>query len=693
MQHLKWLGLWSLVILLLLSCSSPQEKRDKFLSRGQQLEKQNELIKARLEYKNAIQVDPNCVECYKRLAKVELKLKNLKGAYSAYMQALEISPEDLDLQLAVGNLLLLGRAPEKAEQKARLILEKQPDKHDALALLALSLANQKDKEKQAIKELAKFRELEPRKGLGYVVAARLLMKENAFSKAEALLTQGLKNVENKAQILETLVPLYIKQGKIQKALEAAKKLAKLQKDRPESYLRLALLYASTGDLEAAQTQIDKALSLRPDDPKLIVSVSEFWLKNKRPGKAEKLLEESLGRHPEYLSIRTALARLYTLKGQAQKALSLLDEVKQEKLSDKDKLFLQNEKAAVLFALGKWDKAEELVDRVLKDNPKDLKALSIKARISLLERKATPAISALRTLVSEQPENVGYRLLLARAHFLADEKKLAEEQLKEAVKLSPKNVLVRKALIDFYLREQQLKKARKALEEAFKAVPDSPVLYLIKGQIAWFEKDLSTAEQAFRKAIDQAPEWLLPYKYLSSLLVSTGKVREAENDIKEAIAKHKKASNLQILLATIYELTGQKKKAVSIYEKLIKSFPDSPIICNNLAYFYAEIYNDKEHLTRALSLIKKAKEKAPDSPSILDTEAWILYKMGQYQKALEVINQAFVKEQTMPVFLYHKGLILKSLGKKEQAREVLSQALKTKEPFAERKACEQALREL
>ena len=47
-----------LCVLLVAACSSPEQKKAKFLNKGQTLFEKGDLVEARLELKNAIQIDP-----------------------------------------------------------------------------------------------------------------------------------------------------------------------------------------------------------------------------------------------------------------------------------------------------------------------------------------------------------------------------------------------------------------------------------------------------------------------------------------------------------------------------------------------------------------------------------------------------------------------------------------------------------
>ena len=60
------------------ACSSREQKRDEFYNKGLELYEKSDYMRARLEFKNARQIDPKFPKTYLMLAKCEFHLKNIK---------------------------------------------------------------------------------------------------------------------------------------------------------------------------------------------------------------------------------------------------------------------------------------------------------------------------------------------------------------------------------------------------------------------------------------------------------------------------------------------------------------------------------------------------------------------------------------------------------------------------------------
>lgn len=107
---------WMLVMLLAVSlcaCSSMEEKRDKFLASGQGLYQEGDYVRARLQFQNALQIDPKFGVAQLWLGKTELKLQNPRGAYGALNKAVELNPQLTEAHVLLGDILLMAKQLDK----------------------------------------------------------------------------------------------------------------------------------------------------------------------------------------------------------------------------------------------------------------------------------------------------------------------------------------------------------------------------------------------------------------------------------------------------------------------------------------------------------------------------------------------------------------------------------------------------
>ena len=131
------------------------------------------------------------------------------------------------------------------------------------------------------------------------------------------------------------------------------------------------------------------------------------------------------------------------------------------------------------------------------------------------------------------------------------------------------------------------------------------------------------------------------------------------------------------LASALRDVGELDKSERAFERSLKAVEDAYVL-NNHAYYLAGRYTaekGKQRLERALECSSRANELMPEEGNFMDTQAYVLFKLGRYQEGLEWILRA--QQHGMAgdaVALEHEGDIRWALGDKDAAREVWRQAL-------------------
>src|SRR5512141_1605465 len=127
----RFSGLLLLACFLLVACGGPEAKKAKFLKRGKEYYAKGDFVRAGLEFKNAIQIDPKYAEAYYRLGLSQLSRADIRGAYGSLSRATDLDPKLLTAQFQLGKLLLIVGQRDRAMEKAELILKSAPDDVDA----------------------------------------------------------------------------------------------------------------------------------------------------------------------------------------------------------------------------------------------------------------------------------------------------------------------------------------------------------------------------------------------------------------------------------------------------------------------------------------------------------------------------------------------------------------------------------
>src|SRR3990167_7614135 len=87
------------MVITLISCSSPEEKKVKHMQRGLKYYNDSKYNEAIIEFKNALQITPRDGDAHYRLGLAyikSVKIQNIQNAYKEFNQAVELNPDTMD---------------------------------------------------------------------------------------------------------------------------------------------------------------------------------------------------------------------------------------------------------------------------------------------------------------------------------------------------------------------------------------------------------------------------------------------------------------------------------------------------------------------------------------------------------------------------------------------------------------------
>ena len=87
------MGIGLVILLALAGCSSKEDKKQSHFTQGKEYFDKGEFKAAKIELKNAIQIDPKFAESYYLLGMVEYGNMNLKACKESLVKYLELDPK------------------------------------------------------------------------------------------------------------------------------------------------------------------------------------------------------------------------------------------------------------------------------------------------------------------------------------------------------------------------------------------------------------------------------------------------------------------------------------------------------------------------------------------------------------------------------------------------------------------------
>jgi tetratricopeptide (TPR) repeat protein len=160
-----------------------------------------------------------------------------------------------------------------------------------------------------------------------------------------------------------------------------------------------------------------------------------------------------------------------------------------------------------------------------------------------------------------------------------------------------------------------------------------------------------------------------YARLANVLGDMERHVEAADAYRDAIAKTERGANpmlwtLHLLRAASLEQADRWAEAKAELEIAMKLEPDNALLLNFLGYGKLERGED---LDAAEAMIRKASALRPDDASITDSLGWALYKRGRMPEAIATLSRAAAGDPAQSEIHEHLGDALYKSGRRIEAR--------------------------
>jgi len=668
-------AVWVLALLVAVSCcacSSMEEKRDKFLASGQALYQQEDYVRARLQFQNALQIDPKFAPAYLWKAKTELKLHNPRGAYGALNEAVELDPTLTEAQTLLGDLFLMAKKLDKAKEKIEIALKQEPDNTDAL-MLSASLAMAQSQPQKALEVLAEVRRLDPGKVSAYLLEASILAKEEKLEGVAAILEQGIK-ANPKA------LHLYIARAGLadnQKQFEAGEsyllQAIAHEPKNPGLYNHLVRHYVTAGQPDKAEAALRQSVSLEPDSEKPVIILARFLVSQGRRQEAEATLQGFIKGHPQNYPARFSLAEFYSaLKRQGQ-AVQVLEEIIKLDPDGPKGAQAKNELARLNLAQGHIEAAEKLVTEILKAYPKDMQATETRGIIALNKQDGLTAVNSFRLLTQDRPQDPQVWLLLARGHLMNKEERQAKESAKKALEIKPDFLDARKFLYGIFLQDKDYDGAIATIQSYLRLNDQDLFNLATLGEVYALKGDSAQARATFQKLIDLEPKDPQGYFHLARLALQTKKTAEALKYAGKALEETPDFLPALKLEADIYQDQKQPEKAVAAVRRTLARSPQNP----HLHQLLGELLLVQKQPQAAIAPLEAALNLNPRQVPALQLLAMAYQQMPDADQALKQLEAKAGDPKSSPIFSLVLATVYEQQQKVDQAINLYNSLLAQK----------------
>lgn len=174
-----------------------------------------------------------------------------------------------------------------------------------------------------------------------------------------------------------------------------------------------------------------------------------------------------------------------------------------------------------------------------------------------------------------------------------------------------------------------------LDRAIKQDPDMGDAYFSKGLLLMNLKRSTEAEQAMREGLARSPEAAVGHYHLGRVLLDSGKAEEAATSFEQAIAANASFEPAYLALGSLYESRGEKDRAIEMFKTYLEKVnPRNRGIRHQLI----RLYVDAKDYPKAM---KELEDILAEDPTDLDAQlrvALILGEQKAYPKAIERLTE-------------------------------------------------------
>lgn len=323
--------------------------------------------------------------------------------------------------------------------------------------------------------------------------------------------------------------------------------------------------------------------------------------------------------------------------------------------------------------GDFDKAAQIYEKLLSENPNDTRVLNSLVEFFRKENNYRELFGLMNSIALKEEMEVEEKVNLFAA-LLEDQEVIKNFSAEYEMSLMileashPSVAIVHLLKPEIYELTGRKSEAMESLElflikwpENYYAWEKILLLYLGAGDYEKLYASSSTAVRRFNTAI--LPRLLnaaasVEIGFYDEALEQLQRVRRLSNENKELI--------IQILATEADALyrKGMANEAFSKYAEALTLSPDDNLVLNNYAYFLSE---KDVRLKDAEKMINQVIASEPTNNTFLDTQAWVFYKLKKYRKAEVIMRQIISSDDNDNAeYFEHYGFILKAMKRCEEA---------------------------
>ena len=642
---------------LLAACSGAAERKSDAILKGRDYMTAKNYEKARLEFRNALQLDPNDAESAYLSGQAAEKLGNIREAAQMYQTAIDSNSKHVGARAMLGRLYAMGGAPDKALELVEPALATSPNDPDLL--ITRGTARQiKSDSAGARADAEKAVRIAPDSENAVAMLAAIYARAGETQLAIDTVSKAVARPGDHSDLRLVLAQLYLGANRRPDAVKELRALVAAQPDNLPNRYRLAQVLMIDKNVDGAEAELRAAIKQAPDNAEPKLMLANLLATARSYDVAATELQRLSAASPNDFALRLGVAQFFESHGKASNALAIYQSVIKDDGDGPNGLTARNRLAAGYIATNQFDKATPLVEEVLKKNPRDNDALIARANIALAQGKATAAIADIRAVQRDQPNSIPLQRALARAYLQNDDRTLAEETLRAAVQAHQSDVNLRLDLARLLARTNRSDQALPMLQKLATEQPDNRAVLeeLFGAQMA--RKDNVAAKKtaalmAAAKAGQPAGNYMTGMAELAE-----GKTDAARNAFERALELSPASAEPVAALVRLDLMQKKPEQAVARLDKLLTESPSNPTLIN----MRAEVLATMNRLPDAEAGFRSAIAKSPAWTSPYRGLAAVQLAGGKTDAAIQTLREGMGATKQSPVLITDLAAVYERYGR-------------------------------
>lgn len=448
-------------------------------------------------------------------------------------------------------------------------------------------------------------------------------------------------------------------GNLSQSLVAYEKCVLKQPSNEIALLALSEGYQKSGkDSAAARTHLKLFNLNHKKYEKNLVIAGELFEKMGNSVEAKNAYALLLQKQIKNPQVNLRLAHLEFKDKKYSEVIRLLQDVSPSLIEVKDAAIL----AESYINTDQVSKALPQLEYILKNNPRDLRAIELSAKMHEKNNNIAEATVMYKKYLAQAGKNAEYAFHLVELYEKLGKTTEAEAQLLSNVKIYPSDYRNFEKLSFIYFQNKNWRNASYYLDKAlqFKEAPNE-----LRGMLAKAQAEMGMKNEAitnFKKYLSSAGSDSEGWFTLGSIQFSLGQYAEAADNLQKASMMMNKNPELYSMLGKAYFKAGDFSNAITPLSKAREINKDDIQIISMLAQCYRK-GNDTRNLT---SILKEWVRLDNTNYNLIKELADLLIAESRLTEAAPVLEDA-VKIKKCDNSLRMKLVdIYQSTGKSEQA---------------------------